>query len=293
MSQPNRALGLACAIAIIFIWSGFIVFSRAGVTGGLTAHDLTALRFLVAGIITLPFVWAWWPRHLPLRAILILSFCGPGAIYSMLMFTGLGNATAAYGGVFANGSLPLFTMLLVLLVSGVRPGLRQLLAVAVILLGGIAVGYRGMTGGGEDVLLGIALFLSASAVLSVYIHGVGHWGITPRQAVALINIPNAILFLPVWYLYLPSTIASAPWDIIVMHGLFQGIGPGFLAVILFAMAAAHLGPTPTAGFSASVPASAALLAIPVLGEVPGPLEWFGIAIVTLGLILLMVRRDSA
>lgn len=289
MSQPNRALGLACATVIIFIWSGFIVFSRAGVTGGLTAHDLTALRFIVAGVITLPFVWTWWPRHLPRRAVLMLSLCGPGAIYSVLMFSGLENATAAYGGVFANGSLPLFTMLLVLLVSGVAPGRRQILAVGIIALGGVAVGWRGMTGG-DDVLAGIGLFLIASAVLSIYIHGVGHWGITPRQALALINVPNAILFLPVWYFLLPSTISTAPVEIIVLHGLFQGLGPGFLAVILFALAATHLGPTPTAGFSASVPASAALLAIPVLGEVPGPLEWTGIAIVTLGLVLLIARR---
>ena len=289
MSQPNRALGLACATVIIFIWSGFIVFSRAGVTGGLTAHDLTALRFIVAGVITLPFVWAWWPRHLPWRPVLMLSLCGPGAIYSALMFSGLENATAAYGGVFANGSLPLFTMLLVLLVSGVTPGRRQILAVGIIALGGVAVSWRGMTGG-DDALAGIALFLLASAVLSIYIHGVGHWGITPRQALAVINVPNAILFLPVWYFLLPSTISTAPVEIIVLHGLFQGLGPGFIAVILFALAATHLGPTPTAGFSASVPASAALLAVPVLGEVPGPLEWTGIVIVTLGLALLIARR---
>ena len=64
------------------------------------------------------------------------------------------------------------------------------------------------------------------------------------------------------------------------------------AVILFAVAAAHLGPTPTAGFSASVPATAALLAIPVLGELPGPLEWVGIGTVSAGLALLMIRGSK-
>ena len=42
--------------------------------------------------------------------------------------------------------------------------------------------------------------------------------------------------------------------------------------------------------AASVPASATLLAIPALGEMPAPLEWAGIAIVTLGLGLMLRAR---
>ncbi len=104
------------------------------------------------------------------------------------------------------------------------------------------------------------------------------------------NVPNAIVFLPIWYFLLPSGVADTEFTTIVFQALFQGIGPGFLAVILFALAAFHLGPTPTAGFSAVVPATAALLAIPVLGEVPSALEWVGIATVTLGLGLMMRSR---
>lgn len=61
-------------------------------------------------------------------------------------------------------------------------------------------------------------------------------------------------------------------------------------MVCFALAAQHLGPTHTAGFSAAVPATAALLAIPVLSEIPGPLEWAGIALVTLGLLMLVRAR---
>ena len=35
---------------------------RAGVTGGLTAYDITALRFAVAVILVLPFACSSWPR---------------------------------------------------------------------------------------------------------------------------------------------------------------------------------------------------------------------------------------
>ena len=289
-TAPNVLLGVASAIAVIFVWSGFFVFSRAGVTTELTAFDITALRFAVAGLLVLPFAYSWWPRRLPIKAQVIMALCGPGAVYSVMLYLGLSEASAAYGGVFANGSLPIFTLLLLIVLSGERPKRLQLLAIAIIMIGGVLLGLPGMRSGGADVMTGIALFLTASAILSVYIVGVRRWSVTPKQALALINLPNALLYLPLWYLFLPSGLAEAELSTILFQAAFQGLGPGFLAIILFALAAYHLGPTPTAGFSAAVPATAALLAVPVLAEIPGPIEWFGIAIATAGLALLVVKR---
>lgn len=290
MTKPNVLLGIASAVGVIFIWSGFIVFSRAGVASAMTAFDIAALRFGVAGILVLPFVRAWWPRHLPLKAKVIMSVCGPGAIYSVLMYLGLTEASAAYGGVFANGSLPMFTMLMLVLFSRERPTRNQILAIAVIVLGGFLLAYRGIATGGANVLAGIVFFLSASAILSVYIVGLRRWAVTPRQALALVNLPNALFFMPIWLFFLPTGLADTDMSTIFFQAVFQGFGPGFLAVILFALAALHLGPTPTAGFSAAVPATAAVLAIPVLSESPTVIEWFGIATVTAGLVLLVWRR---
>ena len=290
MSSPNVTTGLLAALGVIFVWSGFIVFSRAGVVSGLTPADVVTLRFAVAGLITLPFALAWWPRHLSLGIQALLTLCGPGFLYSLLMFTGLAKTSAAYGGVFSNGSLPIFTMLLVLAVSGERPSRPHLIATGVIVTGAILLGWRGMAESGPDVVTGVALFLTASAILSVYIWGVRRWQLTPRQALAVVNIPNAVIFLPLWWLALPSTMAEAEPLTVLLQALFQGLGPGFLALILFSMAAYHLGPGPTSAVSDSVPATAALLAIPVLGEVPQPLEWAGIAVVTIGLGMLLRAR---
>ena len=77
---PNRKLGVISAIAVIFIWSGFVVFSRAGVQSNLTAFDITALRFIVAGALTLPFALRWWPRDLPWVGVITMALCGPGAL---------------------------------------------------------------------------------------------------------------------------------------------------------------------------------------------------------------------
>lgn len=288
--QQNFFLGLSCAIGVIFIWSGFIVFSRLGVNSELTPFDLSALRFLVAGALTLPFVLRWWPRHLSVPVIALLVFTGPGGVYTLMMYFGLQNAPAAYAGVFANGSIPIFTMTLAAFMIRDIPGPRRIIAVAIIIAGGALVGWRGLNAGGPDVVEGLILFLSASALLSVYIFSIGKWEVSPWQALAVINIPNMVMFLPVWFFILPSGMGEAAFQDILFQAAFQGLGPGFLAVILFTTAALHLGSTATAGFSAAVPAGAAVLAIPVLAEVPTPVEWLGIGLVTLGLVILVLRR---
>ncbi|MEL6999541.1 MAG: DMT family transporter [Pseudomonadota bacterium] len=290
MAEPNLKTGLLAAAAILVIWSGFIVFSRAGVLSGLTPYDVAALRFLVAGTLTVPFAYAWWPRHLSLRVQVLIALAGPGAIYSVMLFKGLENASAAYGGIFANGALPLFTMLIALIVTGIRPTAIQLLGAMVIVLGGVMVAWRGLTAGGADVMLGIGLFVGASSLIATYIYMLKHCNVTPKQALALVNIPNALLYLPVWLLFLPSALAEVPIETVLAQAAFQGLGPGFLAVMIFALMAFHLGATPTAAVSATVPAAAALLAVPVLGEIPTPLEWTGIAVVSIGLWVMIRSR---
>jgi drug/metabolite transporter (DMT)-like permease len=259
---------------------------------GLTPFDLTALRFLVASALILPFATAWWPRHLPLHATLLMSICGPGALYTILMYFGLKDSSAAYGGVFANGSLPIFTTLLGFFFARRVPSWRQLIAVLILVVGAVLIGFPGLRAGGNNALSAIAFFLAASAVLSIYVMGVKHWQVEARQALALVSLPNAVLFLPVWFFFLPSTIQDAPWSTVLLQAAFQGLGPGFLAVILFSISARILGPTPSAGLAAAVPASAALLAIPVLGEIPTGIEWIGIAIVTAGLVLLLTGQPE-
>ncbi|MEZ5740811.1 MAG: DMT family transporter [Burkholderiaceae bacterium] len=290
--RRKRVLGLLSAFGVICIWSSFYVISRAGVQTSLTAFDVTALRFMVASLLVLPMAWRWWPRHLPWRATLLMSMCGPGAIYSVLIYLGLSHASAAYGSVFANGSIPLFTMLMAYLATRERPRVQQAVAIAVLVTGAVLVGLPGLRAGGGHVLSGVLLFLSASAILSVYLLGIRQWSLTPRQALALITLPNAALFLPAWYFWLPTGIAEASGSAILLQASFQGLGPGFLAVILFAVATTNLGPTPMAGVAAAVPASASLLALVTLGERPVAIEWVGSGVVTLGLVLLFAWRPE-
>ena len=289
VSSRPKLIGWLSALCVFFIWSGFFVLSRAGVQSGLTAYDVTMLRFVVATVAVLPFASKWWPTHLPVRVQAIMALCGPGALYTTLMYLGLTNASAAWGGVFANGSLPIFTMLVAFVIGGTAIDRHQVFPIALVIIGSVLVSLPGFEAGGASVAKGILLFLCASAVLSVYIFGVRHWNVSPKEALILVTLPNAVIYAPLWYFFFPSDLATAETSTILFQAVFQGLGPGFIAVILFAISAKNLGPTPTAGFSAAVPAGAALLAVPVLSEYLATIEWAGIGVVSVGLVLLIVR----
>jgi len=63
-------------------------------------------------------------------------------------------------------------------------------------------------------------------------------------------------------------LAAAGPGMLALQIVFQGLGAGLVAVLAFSRAAALLGSGRAAFFAALVPGAAALLAIPVLGEVP-------------------------
>ncbi|MEM7197873.1 MAG: EamA family transporter, partial [Pseudomonadota bacterium] len=90
---------------------------------------------------------------------------------------------------------------------------------------------------------------------------------------------------PLWIFFLPTNIWDAAMHDLVIQGLYQALGPSIIAVVCFNIAITRLDGTVTAAFVAFVPAMAALLAIPILGEWPTIIAWFGIASVTIGMIL--------
>ena len=253
---------------------------------GLTPFDLTALRFLVASALIFPFAIAWWPRHLPLHATLSMSVFGPGALYTVLMYFGLKDLSAAYGGVFANGTLPIFTILLGFFFAqrcrpaathgSSHPGCRR----SAYWRSGPAH-RRQRRGVGHCVLprgVGCAfdLFFRRKALASRSAPGAG-----PGQPSERGTFPAGLVFLS--SLHHPRCA--------VVHGTASGRLPGLGPWLPGGHPVLHFcsifGPMPSAGLAASVPASATLLAIPVLGEISTGIEWVGIAIVTAGLVLLL------
>jgi len=102
MLAPERAkltLGITLGVLVASLWSGWMVVSRYGATHDLTVPDITFLRFLAAGLVTLPFFVLRWHeiRRIGWRGLLIMGAFG-GVPYSLMSVAGMALAPAAQAG---------------------------------------------------------------------------------------------------------------------------------------------------------------------------------------------------
>ena len=77
-------------------------------------------------------------------------------------------------------------------------------------------------------------------------------------------------------------VDAAPGEV-ALQAVFQGILSAFVALFLYARAVSLLGSARGAVFAALVPATATLLAIPILDEWPSLLQMTGVAVVSVGM----------
>jgi len=293
LRPSDLVLGGLAAIGVLCIWSGWVVISRLGILRSLTIYDIAALRFFVALVVVSPFIAKYWPRDLAFWKILVLS-AGPGVPYVLIAFAGMQYAPASHAGILLNGTLPIFAALVAWMWLGQAPGRARIAGMLVILSGCLLLGWdRSSDGLRPDAWIGQLLFMAAAMILAVYMAATKLWNVTAMQALVTLPTVNAVIFIPIYLVFLPKAVASAPWSEILLQGLYQGIGPSVLGVLLFVQAVRMLGSSRTAATMAGVPGLAALLAIPVLGEWPSALAWIGLALTTLGILLTVRLKDRA
>ena len=131
------------------------------------------------------------------------------------------------------------------------------------------------------------MFLGAVCSWAVYTVLVQRWRLPALDATLTIGLLAAPLYLPLWWLALPSTIGRAGTGtvLVLVQMAFHGAGAVVVAGLLYTRSVTALGPAPTAMIGAAVPALAALIAWPVLGEVLSPLGMAAVVLVTGGMVL--------
>lgn len=282
--------GAAYGVAAVSIWAGWMAVTRIGVTTSLDAWDIAALRFGLAGLVLLPVVWrhGWalarlgWPR-------LVLLVSGAGAPYALVAAQGLRFAPAADAGALIPGVMPLFVAVLaaVFLAEHFRAprkfGFALILLGLVIIVGGsFTVGQMAGDLGRSG---GHALFLLAAFLWACFTLTMRWGGIAPLHATALVSVGSFVGYVPFYLLIAGDRILDAPLADIATQAIYQGLLATVVSLTLFGRAVAILGASSGAAFGALVPAMAAILAIPMLGEVPSASDWTGIAAISCGVYL--------
>jgi drug/metabolite transporter (DMT)-like permease len=252
-------------------------------TTTLNAWDIAALRFGLAGLVLLPVVWRkglainklGWPR-------LVLLVSGAGAPYALVAAQGLRFASAADAGALIPGVMPLFVALLAVAFLTERFSAQRKAGLVLILLGIVCIAGASLLAGNLVRSGGHLLFLLAAFLWACFTVVMRWAKLASLHATALVSVGSLIGYVPVYLLVGGRHILDAPVADIAVQALYQGLLATVVSLTLFGRAVAILGASSGAAFGALVPAMAALLAIPLLGELPSSTDWIGITAISLG-----------
>ena len=274
--------GALYGLGAVSIWSGWIVVARLGLRTSLTPWDIAALRFGVAGLLLFPYVMT---KGLALKRLgwagLTAIVLG-GAAPVFLANTGLLFAPAAHAGALFPGVMPLMVALLAAIVLRERITAAKKLGFALILAGVIGIAWS--TGGelGSMQNAGHVLFLGAGLAWAFYTVAMRKARLDGLHAAAVSAVGSALLYLPIYAVTQGTTLARAPWSDIGLQAFVQGVLTAIVSLLLYGRAVGILGASSGAAFAALCPAMTALMAIPILGEWPQPIDWVAIALISMG-----------
>ena len=285
---PLRRLliGLGWAAVSVAIFSGWFVVTRFSVLHVLRVWDVIALRFGGGVVLLLPALLKTsyrLPRH-ALRNGLLLALMW-GAPFVLLVAFGLRLTSAAQAAAVTPALMPVFAGLFGWIALREAPGVGRLLGYGAIIGGLVALVAGNALVSGAPSPAGIGALVLAAAMWAVYTLRFHRTGLTPLQAAALVSLWSALLFLPAYFLLGLSHLGEASLRELAFQALYQGCLMSAVAIITFNRAVALLGAGAAAAIVALLPVIASVMAIPVLGEIPTPLEGAAIAVIAFGVIL--------
>lgn len=277
--------GIAAGLGTVVCVVAMLIAGRLGATtDALTIYDLAGLRMGVAAILAVPLLVRYFPWRVRLRDHAIVAFFG-GAPFILLLFGGMTFAPVGHASVVMYGALPIFAALVAWAWVGDRPGRWQWAGIAMIVAGVVAVGWDAFAGGGAaGQWRGHLLFLAAALWVAVWYGGMRAARLGVMQSLAALLVGNALVYVPIWLLFLPSTLFSAPFADIALQSVVHGVFGAFLCIFGHAYAVKTIGPTRQAAVGSLVPPLALVAAIPFLAEIPTLVNIAGAVIVTLGIL---------
>jgi len=286
-------IGVAFGLMAAVIWGGFLVVSRHGVVLGLEAVDIAFLRYVSAALVMLPILLRQpgWGELVQLgwfKPLMLAMLAGP--LFLIVGASGFYFAPAAHAAVIQPGGMTLTSVCFAAILFGERLTPAKLTGLALLVIGLATIAGPGLFSGQSEAWKGDILFATAGTMFAGFTILVRRWRISAWTSTAIVSVLSGFLFGPLYLMvWGPERLLATPLEAIVEQVVVQGILSAVVALFAFARAVHHLGPGRASFFPAMAPSMAILIAIPVLGEFPSILQWAGLAIATLGLVIALRR----
>jgi drug/metabolite transporter (DMT)-like permease len=279
------AEGVALMLLTVAIWGGWVVVSRMGVTGSMNAYDIVAVRFMVAGLLLLPVLLKKGMKVGPYGygGALVLMMC-MGAPYNVMTISAFRFAPASHSAIVYASTTGMTCLMSYWFLKESMTAKK--IAGLVISVGGILllmVVRPSVTV--PHMWIGHVLLFVAGCMWGGYAVFAKAWRVDPVQGTAVVAVSSMLVYLPIYFLFLPHQLGTAALGDIAFQGFYQGVLTNVLALWAYNKGVELLGASGAAIFIPLVPVMAALEAIPFLKEVPGHMELAGILLAGMGVLL--------
>ena len=293
-SEGNRRLAVAAGLAMVAITAVQFVAARFSLRAHLTSADIASLRFAGAGLVFVPIMWrvgfakmgalGW--RRACVLALLV------GFPYPLIINSGLVYAPASHAAAVCPASIVLFSFLLSRIVCKDPIPAVRIVGVLVIIGGLLLFVSPAARNPGDHLLYGDALFAMSGIMFSTYSVLLRRWSVDPLGATAAVAFLSC-LPLPLVHVLAPTGLGAAAAIEIGIQLVIQGFLAGAAAIFLYTYAVRQLGPQTASLFMPCIPITTALTGMVVLGEIPLPRQFVAIALMTAGIALPWLTKQSA
>lgn len=265
-----RTQGYLFVCITMCIWGGFTILSRLNLHWHVSAWDLVAMRFAIAFIILMPVLlykkdlaFLWHPRPI------ILALTG-GLAYCLTVYTAFLQAPAAHAAIFLNGCIPLCTAVAAYLLFK-QPFDKHTWLSLIIMLSALALmSYLMLHEQASAFGLGDILFFLSAVWWGIFTVLLKQWKLSAWHSMASVAIWSALIYLPIYILFIPKHFQEAEPVHLLIQGVFHGVLVVIIATLTYVAAIERLGAFKTGSIVTLAPFIAAVIAVPLLNEPLSP-----------------------
>lgn len=261
-----RSQGYVFVAITMCIWGGFTITSRLNAQWGISAWDITALRFALAFCILMPilmykkdtaFLWKKRP--------FLLAMIG-GVGYCLTSYSAFHYVPAAHAAIFLNGCIPLCTAVAGFLLFK-EPFDRHTWISLMIMLAAIGImSFLMYQETGIAFGFGDMLFFFSAIWWGIFTVLLRQWKLSAWHAMTSVAIWSALIYVPIYLVFLPKNLTEPQPLHLVLQVIFHGIFVVMIATLAYVEAIKRLGAFKTGSIVTLAPFIAAILAVPLLNE---------------------------
>ena len=258
--------GYLYVLITMCIWGGFTLTARLSANWGISAWDITALRFALAFCILMPiliykkdtaFLWKKEP--------FILAMIG-GVTYCLTAYSAFHYAPAAHAAIFLNGCIPLCTAFAAFLIFRQPLDKHTWISVSIMLSSIGVMSYLMYMESGVAFGLGDLLFFISAIWWGIFTVLLKQWKLSAWHAMSGVAIWSAIIFVPIYLLFFPKHWSDPEPIQLIGQVIFHGIVVVIIATLTYVEAIKRLGAFKAGSIVTLAPFIAAVLAVPLLDE---------------------------